>query len=1044
MRYPDEILPHLQLGIPDLVARAKAALDAGYSDDFVSLMVAGRATVDGEDHRLLVSGYQNVEPARLEDCTLTGDFDSLIGFTPRLELKVPLSVYPVPSFKHTLRTSVHATVLINGGHGDAPTLVPAHHLGNVCIATFGTRAQVRLLFPQIRAEGGTPKVTQTDLATLYDRGILRAIRELIPEHAAHWPPSYHAAMSLYRDPRGQMHYGRMDIPEDLVPDFATLLRAKLAQHPRLANPLFMIELRGTKGMFSFPFDNVDARQNAFNRLIEHIDLGVEAAHNNLPNWYCDVGVEVARPGHVLQWLSAAHQRLLAHALPSQTQAAITKLLGSTKFSSDVSGHLFDLAGFRANPGSRGRADHVAHVNVYTTDKSVTYQLHKGAFTAHRTTSLFPGPIGTLRNDLNTIAEVFAECGGSKGETQDGTARFEVRVAIEESLAALTTFPDALLRYSAVCIPNATWWDFKFYRVAGIHYIISELATDPPQSRALVPSLQLGAAMIYMLNAVISRPSDWRACKTLAEASAMRVLADDDLDSDDEADEDAETTPVGEGQGLFFLCDVMRDDEQGWWRLPASHTMDIRLLCSLYHAGSLGDIATAMGATGLKRTGKASNPARMQNRRGHTSPIQLVTAIAIPPLNLGLSALGLSIRQPVRLSGRDIEDLWAVPDPDALTPDTNLDDFISTLWAQFAYDLIQVSPNLKDRNELPYVTLSYEEQLEVTPQLFKAAVLPFRAVYYRPRDSQFWRQQFDRFFPPAGKVIDKSQNFPKCRYYHQWLELRSLMPAVDFNKVRLALWSQFRKLWWLPHTETTRIWDTRRPLQSQNAWKYLALDNLELPGPAVRIALNSTFNVEATLAQEPVDEDEDDMDDPRHMAPPPLPAAGLGRRVSDLNNLPPLRRLSSIPGQRASHASSVPASARLGHKRLRTPSPHLRDSDYAAENPRAQKMPRHAEWEQDDDEDVLDHPEAGEFGRHWTPQVQNQSVEDDVLDHPEAGEFGRHWTPQVSNQQAEEEEEEEEEGAEVTREAIEDDYERVTTRAHLFIDLREEEEEDEEN
>lgn len=119
MRYPDEILPHLQLGIPDLVARAKAALDAGFSDDFVALMIAGRATVDGEDHRIVASGYQNVEPARLEDCTLTGDFDSLIGFTPRLELKVPLSVYPVPSFKHTLRTSVHASIIVNGGDRDA-------------------------------------------------------------------------------------------------------------------------------------------------------------------------------------------------------------------------------------------------------------------------------------------------------------------------------------------------------------------------------------------------------------------------------------------------------------------------------------------------------------------------------------------------------------------------------------------------------------------------------------------------------------------------------------------------------------------------------------------------------------------------------------------------------------------------------------------------------------------------------------------------------------------------------------------------------------
>ncbi|KAI9062337.1 hypothetical protein FKP32DRAFT_1574343, partial [Trametes sanguinea] len=161
-----------------------------------------------------------------------------------------------------------------------------------------------------------------------------------------------------------------------------------------------------------------------------------------------------------------------------------------------------------------------------------------------------------------------------------------------------------------------------------------------------------------------------------------------------------------------------------------------------------------------------------------------------------------------MTGRDVEDLWDVADPSALTPDTNLDDFINTLWAQFAYDLIQVSPNLKSRHALPYVTLSYEQQLEVTPAIFKSAVLPFRAIYYRSRDTQFWLQQFDRFFPPSGKVLEKSQNFPKCRYYHQWLELRTLIPAVDFNKIRRALWAQFRKLWWLPHTETGRIWDTR--------------------------------------------------------------------------------------------------------------------------------------------------------------------------------------------------------------------------------------------
>ncbi|KAI9069962.1 hypothetical protein FKP32DRAFT_1558697, partial [Trametes sanguinea] len=198
---------------------------------------------------------------------------------------------------------------------------------------------------------------------------------------------------------------------------------------------------------------------------------------------------------------------------------------------------------------------------------------------------------------------------------------------------------------------------------------------------------------------------------------------------------------------------------------------------------------------------------MQNRRGQTSAVQNVTANPIAPLHLGLSQLGLVIRHPVQLTGRDIEGLWIDDDPDAITPETDLDEFIDRLWAQFAYDLIQISPNLKNRHALPYTTLSYEEQLEVTPELFKRPILPFRAVYFRSRDSQFWLQQFDRFFPPSNKTLDKSQNFPKCRYYHQWLELRGLMPAVDFNKVRRALWAQFRKLWWLPHTETGRIWDT---------------------------------------------------------------------------------------------------------------------------------------------------------------------------------------------------------------------------------------------
>ncbi|KAI9062332.1 hypothetical protein FKP32DRAFT_1574350, partial [Trametes sanguinea] len=322
---------------------------------------------------------------------------------------------------------------------------------------------------------------------------------------AHWPPSYQAAMDLYRGPRGRFHLGSVDIPTDVLEDFAQTLHDNLAAHARLANFYFMIELRGTKGMFAFPFHDAGARQDMFNYLVENIDLEAENADDNLKNWYCDVGMEVSRPDHVVQWMSAAHHRLLAHALPSKDANDVTALLNGSHFYVDLSGHLFDLAGFRSSPGTRGRVDQVSYVNVYTTDKAVTYQLHQGSFSPHRGTNLYPGTLPALVKDLEVIARTFSECAGVNGQTQDGTARFEVRVSIQKALHALTTFPDDLLRNSAVCIPNSIWWDFKFCRIAAINYVLSEFVDDAPESRAQRPSLQLGLALIYMLNATLSRP-----------------------------------------------------------------------------------------------------------------------------------------------------------------------------------------------------------------------------------------------------------------------------------------------------------------------------------------------------------------------------------------------------------------------------------------------------------------------------------------------------------------------------------------------------------
>ncbi|KAI9062333.1 hypothetical protein FKP32DRAFT_1574348, partial [Trametes sanguinea] len=196
--------------------------------------------------------------------------------------------------------------------------------------------------------------------------------------------------------------------------------------------------------------------------------------------------------------------------------------------------------------------------------------------------------------------------------------------------------------------------------------------------------------------------------------------------------------------------------------------------------------------------------------------------AVRPLNLGLRDMGLKIRTRLLLTGPDIPSVMADPEgEDSIGPHTDLDALIDRIWAQFGFDLIQVSPNLRSRADGAYTTLSHDEQLLATIDIFTRPVLPFCAVWWRVRDKNYWDViQFDRFFPPHGKELQRMQNFPSCRYFQLWLRLRAQMPSADFARVREKILPLFRKLYWLPHTDTQRLWDTRVPQQSIHSWTFL--------------------------------------------------------------------------------------------------------------------------------------------------------------------------------------------------------------------------------
>ncbi|RPD52010.1 hypothetical protein L227DRAFT_568886, partial [Lentinus tigrinus ALCF2SS1-6] len=295
MNYPHEYLPIRQVGLRDLYKDSEPMIQNMWSEDLALLHLAGRYSDGNNIQRVFVNPSQGMDRASRANCTLTGDFDSLIGFTRDLPLKMPLSIYPVPLFSETLTRPVHVPAPLWAARQDG-TLHAPHKIANLCIGKFEQRSQVRIMFPHHTNFSGTLELSQNDLQALYEDGILPAVHEVAPAYASDWPCTYAAALILARDKNNHIHKKSCDLPEASLSNFAQAVRSNLAHNPRLKEPFFMIELRGTKGAYAFDPDDPDDLEFHFNLFVERLNFSIalEDAPEEAANWYCDIGLEVSR------------------------------------------------------------------------------------------------------------------------------------------------------------------------------------------------------------------------------------------------------------------------------------------------------------------------------------------------------------------------------------------------------------------------------------------------------------------------------------------------------------------------------------------------------------------------------------------------------------------------------------------------------------------------------------------------------------------------------------------------------------------------------
>lgn len=312
----------------------------------------------------------------------------------------------------------------------------------------------RVFFPRLYEKGSNPSISTETQELIYNKCLRPASLAVHPVDQSRWPITHSVAMSLYRDKKGTFHFGSIDMPAGLTSEFGAKLLELFEGYDDLKDAFFVHELRGTKSSSHHDPGDPNARKASIDGILDlfHVE------QLNPEQWVVDVGLEIRQEGYILQWLTEAHPQILAYLLPSTSEDKIASIVKSrTRYHCDISMQLGQLGGFRVSPGTHGKKDQVLYGNVYTTEKSATYQLHEGIFRRRKPWHLFPCNVLQFLKDMERIGEIFQCCAGDGIEGLDGNGRLEIRVPIKLASTVFVDLPHSLIETAVASFSRRTFW-----------------------------------------------------------------------------------------------------------------------------------------------------------------------------------------------------------------------------------------------------------------------------------------------------------------------------------------------------------------------------------------------------------------------------------------------------------------------------------------------------------------------------------------------------------------------------------------------------------
>lgn len=312
---------------------------------------------------------------------------------------------------------------------------------------------IRVLFPGLYADGRSVFLTQDEQKIFYEQGFRPAVVELLDASAADWPPDYKSEMFRARSHNGQLSFMTKILPEWHVNLLGDTIRECLRTNevPWGEGLVFLHQIRGVKNSSQ----HTPLEEDGDVALEEWLDGNFLRKEDLLSgDWWVDVGLQISSDEKdCLAWRTDSHFHLVKEVLqiPEHQAHRITSIT-STKYTRDMTSHLTAVSGCRISPGARAEGPFsVQYLQLYTTDKSLTYRQERG----HHGKFITCGDVllGKAESYCDNLYNVYL----AAMNDNFSLARVEIRVPIKHVTSVLLDFRHSMIRQWLVSFPRIVWW-----------------------------------------------------------------------------------------------------------------------------------------------------------------------------------------------------------------------------------------------------------------------------------------------------------------------------------------------------------------------------------------------------------------------------------------------------------------------------------------------------------------------------------------------------------------------------------------------------------